>query len=53
MSTKNTEIAAAVAAGSEKDAVCVVAQKEGHYQGNVTVAPIAAAPIAQPKPFKG
>jgi hypothetical protein len=51
--TKNTEIAAAVAAGSEKDPVCVVAQKAGHYMGNVTVAPSSAPLIGQPKPFKG
>ena len=51
--TKNTEIAAAVAAGSEKDPVCVVAQQAGHYKGNVTVAPSSAPLVGQPKPFKG
>jgi hypothetical protein len=51
--TKNTEIAAAVAAGSEKDPVCVVAQKAGYYKGNVSVAPSSAPLIGQPKPYKG
>lgn len=53
MSTKLSEVAAAVQSGSDKCPVCVIEKQIGSYKGNVTVAPTTAPLVGQPKPFKG